>query len=379
MQIRRIIAVVFLLICFYVSRSQDTLYRVDGKVTPCKITKVTNKVVDFLPWDNLDGAEHEISRAKVAYIVYQGGKVQAISDTSVKTTYVPNAPTTSNTGAKTAPANTTPDNNARVTDKSVKAAAAASQAPSAPPRLLDCKQCDPTERFEKDASVQLCGFKSAKDAHYKGQKQNRLYVNDPDKKFVASKQLICLGIDFSFMKLISSHDQDNAADLKAKDMAHLANFMNDDPGMYFLNDKFGQGKKVKPEMNQLKGSWKNLDDKNWIISDDEDYNIAPGKIPAIIKSYAFTQTQGLGAIFLLEKLNKPGHSVSGYWVIFDFADKKTLVIDHLVYNDVTPQTAESGWWLFWKGALNDAQVWHPFDIEKYYDLEKKGAFEKSCE
>ncbi len=381
MRLNRIISIALFLACVVAAKSQDTLYRVDGKVSAVKITKVNNKIVDFLPWDNLDGAEHEISRSKVSYIVYQGGRIESISDTSVKSTPVaktvapaapaPSASQTSKPDAKT-PKGAPKSNSAPSTAPT----ASTSSAQPAKPAAAPCPKCDPTAAFSVDPAVQLCGFKSSKDAHYKGQKQNTLYVNDPDKKFLNCKQMVCMGMDFSFMKDVNEDEVGNAADIKAKDLSRLAGFMNEDPGIYFLADKFGGSRKVKPQMDKMKGSWRNVNEDNWVSADD--YQLAPGKIPAIIKVATYDPKEGIGAVFLVEKFAKAQKTLSGYWVIFDFADRRVLLIDHLVYSDVTPPIGAASWYLFWRGALDDAQVWHPFDIEKYCELEKKGQFERVC-
>jgi hypothetical protein len=380
MRFNRIVSVIIFLACFTAAKSQDTLYRVDGKVSAVKITKVNNKIVDFLPWDNLDGAEHEISRNKVAYIVYQGGRVESISDTSIKSTPVsktppPVAPPVVTKQAEPAPKKAKGADNVSQPPATTQTVAP-NTTPPAKPAAAPCPKCDPTASFAVDPAVQLCGFKSNKDAHYKGQKQNTLYVNDPDKKFLNSKQMICLGMDFSFMKVVNEDEVGNAADIKAKDLSRLAGFMNEDPGIYFLSDKFGNGRKVKPQMDKMKASWRNVNEDNWVSADD--YQIAPGKIPAIIKAGAYEPKDGIGCVFLVEKFARAQKTLSGYWVIFDFATRNVLVIDHLVYSDVTPPIGAASWYLFWRGALGDAQVWHPFDIEKYTELEKKGQFERVC-
>ncbi len=111
----------------------------------------------------------------------------------------------------------------------------------------------------------------------------------------------------------------------------------------------------------------------WVSKDE--YAIEPGKVPAIINSLPYKQKTGLAIIYIVERFCKPKHSVSGYWVVFDFADRKPLLIDYTEFTKIQYQFDEvSVWCSYWQYGLVNGGVYNPLSFNRYLELEKKGKF-----
>ncbi|MES2620986.1 MAG: hypothetical protein V4615_09040 [Bacteroidota bacterium] len=233
----------------------------------------------------------------------------------------------------------------------------------------------PVAEFKIDSTIELSRFK--KDNEYVSNYGARphFYINDPEKKFLNCKQVTYVGVVFSYMKLVSERDLPKAGIIKEKYLPVVAYNINHYENMPKYRYNFFKGKETIDSMDLSVTSYKAVDAESWVTI--QDYKIEPGKIPAIIRHLQFPQKEGIGAIFVLETCSKTDGAVSGYWVILDFADRKTLLMDYIIYSKVHVQSDAilSGWPGYWVAAIHSAGVYEPVSFQKYLELEKKGQFE----
>lgn len=200
------------------------------------------------------------------------------------------------------------------------------------------------------------------------------YINDSASKFLNSNSVIFMGVNFSFMTLVNPHDKPKAPLIKVQHLSEVAININGNKDLITYRKTFFPGKNTWLDTKASTVSYKTLQSMSWVSVND--YVLPAGKIPAIIKSFNFEQKEGTGVIFIVEKLSKPQTTVSGYWVAFDFATHKTLLIDYIKFTQVELQMNNFrfysiGWHTYWGAGLMAAGVYQPVSFQKYLQLEKK--------
>jgi hypothetical protein len=68
----KIIILLLVLSCYCLA--QDTIYKTDGTELKCKVAEITNDLIKYKKFTNLDGPTYSISKAEVFMIVYQNGE-----------------------------------------------------------------------------------------------------------------------------------------------------------------------------------------------------------------------------------------------------------------------------------------------------------------
>jgi hypothetical protein len=167
------------------------------------------------------------------------------------------------------------------------------------------------------------------------------------------------------------HDKFKAAFIKENHLPKVAGNANANKLVLDYRESFLKGKKLWIDTRASARSFEALDAMSWVSATD--YTLPVSKVPAIIRSLNCEKPEGVGIVFIMEKLSKPDKAVAGYWVVFDFATRKALLIDYIHYGKVELQTSTiAGWEGYWGIALADAGVYIPITFQKYLELEGKG-------
>lgn len=206
---------------------------------------------------------------------------------------------------------------------------------------------------------------------------NHFYINDPEKRFYNCKEVIFTGVNFGYMKLINHHDRLKVYIVTNKHLKNVSVNINSAEQLTAYPTTFLKGKRMRPETRAAAVSYKKLDQMSWINPDNKDYSLPAGKIPAIISLLEYDIKEGIGLTFIVEKFSKPEKAVSGYWVVFDFATRKVLLLDYIYFNKLQLQVSNffSGWDGYWEAGALAAGVLEPISFQYYLDMEKKGKFE----
>lgn len=235
---------------------------------------------------------------------------------------------------------------------------------------------DPSANLPFTNGIKLSRFKNDKYYSRTYGEFNHFYINDPEKRFYNSKEVIFTGVNFGYMKLINQHDRLKVYIVTNKHLKNVSNNINSADQLTAYPTTFLKGKRMRPETRAAAVSYKKLDQMSWINPDDKDYSLPPGKIPAIISLLEYEIKEGIGLTFIVEKFSKPEKAISGYWVAFDFASKKILLLDYIYFNKVRLQLSNFiGWDGYWEAGALAAGVLEPISFQYYLDLEKKGKFE----
>lgn len=230
------------------------------------------------------------------------------------------------------------------------------------------KNYDPTGIRDLDPTVKLCHLKDRTGLPH-------FYINDPERKFFNCHELIYLGADFSCMKLVNRWEIGRGALIKNKYLRAISEDLNTSNAKVQF---FSLGnKKIIYDVAQCAQSYATLNEYSWIT--DEEYALDAHKIPAIIKSRNFSKQEGIAVVFIVERFSKQALSISGYWVAFELATKNTLLIDHVVYNQVGKDLSSAGWKNYWERNLFNAGAYNAAAFDNYLMLEKKGKFELICD
>lgn len=233
---------------------------------------------------------------------------------------------------------------------------------------------DPTASFVSDTSIKLRHFSDDRFYANNYTYNAHFYINDTAKKFLNSSEITYLGANFAFMKLVSEKEIGKAVPLKLKYLKQLCIDINGNEDLKNYQNTFIKGKKTWMDTREAALSYKKPQTLSWVSK--EPYAIAAGKVPALIKTLDYKQSSGLALIFIVERFSKPEHSVSGYWVVFDFAGRKPLLIDYVASDKIQYQFDESSVWCsYWRTGLVNGGVYNPLSFQKYLQLEKKGQFQ----
>ncbi len=228
--------------------------------------------------------------------------------------------------------------------------------------------------FEIDSTIKLCRFKNDKEyAGFYG-KRPHFYLNDSEKKFLNCKQISFAGVDFSCMMLINPTEVSKGEYILNKHMPLLSGRVN---GMEVYSAIDLGNKKVLHAAKISVDSYKSLENYPWITV--RDYVLDARTIPAIIKSRKLEDKEGLGLLFIVEKFSKQDKTISGYWVVFDFNDRKTLLIDYIKFNSVGAGSSNYGWVSYWETALLESGIYMPISFQRYLELARKGDVELICD
>ncbi len=230
---------------------------------------------------------------------------------------------------------------------------------------------NPTASLSLDTLIKLRRFSNNKFYTRNYIDHPHFYINDTDKRFLSSSEITYLGVNFEFIKLVSETELGRSIPLKLKYLKQLCIDINGNEDLKNYQNSFIKDKKTWIDTREAVLSYNKVQTLSWVSK--KEYAIEAGKIPAIIESLSYEQKKGLGLIFIVERFSKSQHAVSGYWVVFDFADRKPLLIDYTEFNKIQYQFDESSVWCsYWQYGLVNGGVYNPLSFNRYLELQKKG-------
>lgn len=135
--------------------------------------------------------------------------------------------------------------------------------------------------------------------------------------------LTWLGVDFTEAK-ISGHTDFEVKDLKDRHFTSINELILNEPKKYDLS-KFFHRPDVKTDISTVETHNDKIDANKLKSSGGDDENhLSPAAVEKLVKGYSYSGKKGIGAMVVVESMNKTREHGTAYLVFLDLSNSKVL-------------------------------------------------------